>query len=156
MDWNPLTLTVAFLLAFPVGTFCEYLIHRFVLHSRIPTFISRGHGVHHTSNAAGTLLVDFRDFSAGLIPFGWLGFLHSVPVGVAFFAGGVGFVFALALIHKWNHEHPGRVFWMRPNSHVTHHNAHPRHNYGITSRFWDVVFGTDAPATAPSRAHTEN
>ena len=145
-DWDLLTLGTAFLLAFPVGTLCEYGIHRFVLHSRGETFISRGHGEHHRSNRAGSLLVDFRDFSAGIIPFGWFGFLHSVPAGVAFLAGGFAFVFCLALVHKLNHEHPEIVFWMRPNSHAVHHEQTPRRNYGISSHFWDVVFGTYSPA----------
>ena len=139
---DPLTIALAFLLAFPIGTLCEYIIHRFVLHSRLPTFISRGHGKHHESNAAGTLPVDFLDFSAGILPFGWLGFLYTVPAGLAFLCGGFGFVFCLALIHKLNHERPQLIFWMRPNSHTVHHNQHPRRNYGITSYFWDRVFGT--------------
>jgi sterol desaturase/sphingolipid hydroxylase (fatty acid hydroxylase superfamily) len=143
-EWDPLTLGVAFVLAFPVGTLCEYIIHRFVLHSRVPTFISRGHGKHHESNRAGALLVDFRDFSAGILPFGWLGFLFGIPPGVAFLTGGFCFVFCLALIHKLNHTCPELIFWMRPNSHTVHHEQHPGHNYGITSHFWDLVFGTYA------------
>jgi sterol desaturase/sphingolipid hydroxylase (fatty acid hydroxylase superfamily) len=33
---------------------------------------------------------------------------------------------------------------MSPNSHALHHDSTPRHNFGIVTRFWDVVFGTYA------------
>ena len=148
MQSDPYAFAAAFLLAFPIGTLAEYLIHRFVLHSRIQTFISRGHGQHHKSNAAGSIAVDFRDFSSGILPFGWLGFAHSVPAGLAFLAGAFAFVFCLTVIHKWNHEHPERIFWMRPNSHVTHHEWGRRRNFGITSHFWDRIFGTFAVSVA--------
>jgi sterol desaturase/sphingolipid hydroxylase (fatty acid hydroxylase superfamily) len=137
-------IVIAFLLTFPAGTLVEYTLHRFLLHSRNRSFISRRHRLHHKSNQADTLWGDFRDFLPGMVPFCWLGFLHSVVAGLAFLVGGLGYVFLLASVHKLSHERPRLVFWMSPNSHVLHHGETPRHNFGIVTRFWDVVFGTYA------------
>lgn len=141
-DW--VAAVVAFLVAFPTGTLAEYLLHRFLLHARSRTFIVRRHRLHHKSNQADTLWGDFRDFLPGMLPFCWLGFLHGPAAGVGFSLGAVGYVFLLALVHKLSHERPRLIFWMSPNSHTLHHGATPRHNFGIVTRFWDVVFGTYA------------
>jgi sterol desaturase/sphingolipid hydroxylase (fatty acid hydroxylase superfamily) len=135
---------VAFLIALPVGTLIEYILHRFVLHARSRTFITRRHRLHHKSNAADTLWGDFRDFMPGMVPFCWLGFLHSVAAGVGFALGGVAYIFILALVHKLSHERPKLVFWMVHNAHELHHGETPRQNYGIVTRFWDRVFRTYA------------
>jgi sterol desaturase/sphingolipid hydroxylase (fatty acid hydroxylase superfamily) len=137
---------VAFALALPTGTLVEYGLHRFVLHAPSRTFVTRRHRLHHKSNAADTVWGDFRDFLPGMVPFGWFGFLHSVSAGVGFVLGGVTYVFLLAAVHKLSHERPGLIFWMSPNAHTLHHGETPRHNFGIVTRFWDMVFGTYAPA----------
>src|SRR5262245_50388741 len=128
----------SFLLAFPTGTLVEYLLHRFVLHARSRTFISRRHRLHHKSNQADTLWRDFRDFLPGMVPFCWFGFLHSPSSGLAFLLGGVAYVFLLALVHTLSHKRPRLVFWMEPNSHSLHHGETPRDNFGIVTRFWDI------------------
>jgi sterol desaturase/sphingolipid hydroxylase (fatty acid hydroxylase superfamily) len=135
---------VAFLLAFPAGTLVEYVLHRFLLHARTRSFITRRHRLHHKSNDADTLWGDFRDFLPGMVPFGWLGFVYNVPAGLAFLFGGFVYVFLLASVHKLSHERPRLIFWMSPNSHALHHGETPRHNFGIVTRFWDVIFGTYA------------
>jgi len=147
------TVLIAFALAFPVGTLVEYVLHRWVLHTRSRTFVSRRHRMHHKSNEADTLWGDFRDFSLGGIPFVWLGFLHSLAAGLAFLAGGVCYVFLLALVHKLSHERPELIFWMSPPSHELHHCETPRHNFGIVTRFWDRVFGTYAPGVLASKTN---
>lgn len=139
-----LVAAVAFLIALPVGTLIEYVLHRFVLHARSRTFITHRHRLHHKSNATDTLWGDFRNFMPGMLPFCWLGFLHSVPAGVGFVLGGVAYVFFLALVHKWSHERPKLVFWMNRNAHELRHGETPRRNYGIVTRFWDRVFRTYA------------
>lgn len=135
---------VAFLLAFAAGTLVEYVLHRFLLHAPTRSFITHRHRLHHKSNDADTLWGDFRDFLPGMVPFCWFGFVHSVPAGLAFLTGGVAYVFLLASVHKLSHERPRLVFWMSPNSHALHHGETPRHNFGIVTRFWDIVFGTYA------------
>ncbi len=120
---------VAFLLTLLVGTLVEYVLHRFVLHVRRRNFVTHRHRLHHKSNQADTRWGDFRDFFPGMLPFGWFGFLHSVPAGLAFLLGGVTYVFLLALVHKWSHERPRWVFWLSPNVQALHHGETPRHNF---------------------------
>jgi sterol desaturase/sphingolipid hydroxylase (fatty acid hydroxylase superfamily) len=138
---------IGFALALPVGTLTEYLIHRFVLHSRWRSRITRRHRMHHKANDSDTLWGDFRDFLPGLLPVGWLGFLWSPAVGVGFLLGGAVYVFVLALVHKLSHERPELVFWMRDNAHALHHGTAPRSNFGVVTRFWDRVFGTCSDGT---------
>lgn len=142
--FDPLAALVGFLLALPTGTLVEYGLHRFLLHAPRKSFVTHRHRMHHKANAADTLWGDFRDFFPGMIPFCWFGFLHSVSAGVGFVFGGVFYVFVLALVHKLSHERPRLIFWMSPNSHALHHDETPRHNFGIVTRFWDVVFSTYA------------
>ena len=147
-------IVVAILLALAAGTLVEYTLHRFLLHARSRTFITRRHRLHHKSNQADTLWGDFRDFFPGMVPFCWFGFLHSTTAGIAFLAGGIIYVFLLASVHKLSHERPRLVFWMSPTSHELHHGETPRHNFGIVTRFWDIVFRTYAdhrPVRAPGK-----
>src|SRR5262245_4273386 len=139
-------MVIAFLLAFPVGTLVEYLIHRFVLHARNRTLLAHKHRLHHKDNLADTLWADFRDFLPGMLPVGWIGFLHSTSAGIGFTLGGIVYVLFLATVHKLSHERPGLIFWMHPNSHCLHHCDKPSMNYGIVTRLWDRVFGTYADA----------
>ena len=154
---EPSPLLIAFLVALPTGTLVEYVLHRFLLHARTHTFITRRHRLHHKSNLADTLWGDFRDFLPGMFPFCLLGFLHNPTAGVGFFLGCVTYIFLLALVHKLSHERPRLIFWMSPNAHALHHGETPRHNFGIVTRFWDVVFGTYAdcrPVRAPGKGMT--
>jgi len=140
---------IGFALALPVGTLTEYLLHRFVLHSRWRSRITRRHRMHHKANDSDTLWGDFRDFLPGLLPVGWLGFVWSAAAGVGFVLGGVAYVFGLALVHKLSHERPRLVFWMRANAHALHHSGTPRCNYGVVTRFWYRVFGTYSSGPVP-------
>src|SRR5206468_6439848 len=84
-DW--IAVVVGFVVALPVGTLGEYLLHRFVLHARSRTYITHRHRLHHKDNRADTLWGDFRDFLPGMVPVGWLGFLHGIAAGFGFFLG---------------------------------------------------------------------
>jgi sterol desaturase/sphingolipid hydroxylase (fatty acid hydroxylase superfamily) len=150
--WWTETLVVSLLLALPMGTLVEYIIHRFLLHARSRTFITHRHRLHHKDNRADTLWGDFRDFLPAMIPFCWFGFFHSAAAGIGFFLGCTAYIFILAFVHKLSHERPRLIFWMSPNAHALHHDETPRHNFGIVTRFWDVMFGTytDHRANCPS------
>ena len=146
---------LAFLFSFPLGTLIEYVLHRFVLHSRIRMFITHRHRLHHKHNRADTLWGDFRDFLPGMMPFCWLGFLYSPAAGFSLLLGGVVYVLVLATVHKLSHERPRLIFWLTPNSHVLHHGVTPRCNFGIVTRFWDIVFGTYANQQFPRHTRKE-
>jgi sterol desaturase/sphingolipid hydroxylase (fatty acid hydroxylase superfamily) len=147
------TLSLALLAGLPLGavlwTFMEYVLHRFAFHeARGSNYGSREHLRHHGSEDtvleswylswAGVLLV-----SLALIPF--LGRLAGQPTlgwGV-----GVGYLLAYGfydLVHWRAHRRPiANAYEARVRKHhFVHHFHAPLQNHGVTTAFWDRVFGT--------------
>lgn len=142
-----------FLLGLPAGvvlwSFMEYVLHRFAFHeARGKNYGSREHLRHHGSDDtvleswylswAGVLLV-----SMGLIPF--LG--RSVGQPDLGWGVGIGYLVAYGfydLIHWRAHRRPYRNRYeaMVRKHHFVHHFHAPLKNHGVTSPFWDHVFGT--------------
>lgn len=146
---SPLLLVVGLPLGAALWTFMEYVLHRFAFHeAKGKNYGSREHLRHHGSDDtvleswylswAGVLLV-----SLALIPF--LGRLVSQPdlgSGV-----GIGYLFGYGfydLIHWRAHRRPiaNRYEARVRKHHFTHHFHAPLKNHGVTSPFWDHVFGT--------------
>jgi len=136
------TLVAFFLFACVLGTLVEYVLHRFFLHSRFHHWVIRRHKLHHKTHVRYSIASEFLGFFPAAIPFLWIGFVHSTPAGIAFIAGEITFVLAVAIVHKWSHEAPHRIFWMNPAVHHVHHTDSVRWNYGVMTTFWDRVFGT--------------
>ena len=135
--------SLGFLAALFVGTLVEYAVHRYVLHTRrFTNYFVRRHKLHHKTYERHSLASEFAGFFPWAVPVLPLGFLFGVPAGVGFAAGTVVYVLWVALCHKWSHEAPHRLFWMSPNVHAVHHDHPPRWNFGVTTGFWDRVFGT--------------
>ena len=110
-------------------TLAEYITHRFVLHAIAPV----QHGIHHARP---------RDAVDKIFWQIWVGF-----VALYFTTGGAvlaGALFAYAwylFIHYCAHHNPAIL----PASLLKHHLDHHRfanRNYGVTTTFWDRVFGT--------------
>lgn len=150
-------LTPALVVALPVGaalwSFMEYALHRFAFHEAGGSnYGSREHLRHHGSEDtvleswylswAGVLLVSLLLIPTlgglvGLPSFGWgvgLGYL----VGYAFYDW----------VHWRAHRRPipagrfGRYEASVRHHHFIHHFHEPMKNHGVTSPFWDHVFGT--------------
>ena len=135
----------AFVTGVAAWTLVEYVLHRFVLH-HVP-FIKDMHDAHHDDQMAliGTpiwislaIMVVFV-----LIPLSLLTEQH-IAIGLAcglmlghFWYGGVHH-----LLHHWNIQ-PGTYFYRLKRRHMLHHHFDEMGNFGVTSGFWDVVFGTD-------------
>jgi sterol desaturase/sphingolipid hydroxylase (fatty acid hydroxylase superfamily) len=136
------TLVAFFMAAVVLGTLVEYLMHRFFLHSRLQHWVIYRHKMHHKTYIRYSIASEFLGFFPLALPFLWVGFVHSVPAGLAFIAGAIVFVLAAAVSHKWSHEAPHRLFWMDPAVHTMHHARSVRWNYGVVTTFWDRVFGT--------------
>jgi sterol desaturase/sphingolipid hydroxylase (fatty acid hydroxylase superfamily) len=98
--------------------------------------------MHHKTYVGYSVASEFLGFFPAAVPFLWIGFVHSVAAGLAFAAGGVAYVLAVAVAHKWSHEAPRRLFWMNPVVHAVHHADSVRWNFGVLTTFWDRVFGT--------------
>ncbi|MBA4191926.1 MAG: hypothetical protein C0467_28435 [Planctomycetaceae bacterium] len=136
------TIITFFLAGLAVGTLVEYLLHRFLLHSRLRHRIIRRHKMHHKTHVRHSIVSEFLGFFPGVVPFLWVGFAHNTSAGVAFVVGELVYVLAVAVAHKWSHEAPHRLFWMNPVVHDLHHDGRSRWNYGVVTSFWDRVFGT--------------
>ncbi len=85
-----------FVAALALGTLVEYLLHRFFLHSRLRHGVIRRHKMHHKTYVRYSIASEFLGFFPPAIPFLWVGFVSSTAAGIAFIAGEVAFVRAVA------------------------------------------------------------
>jgi sterol desaturase/sphingolipid hydroxylase (fatty acid hydroxylase superfamily) len=132
-------------------TLVEYVVHRFVLHG-VPPF--RGwHMQHHQRPHAllGTPTV------VSIAAIGLLLFLPALLLGdlwraCALTLGLTAGYLAYTLTHHATHHRAARSPWLahRKRWHAAHHHGKQPGCYGVTSGFWDGVFGT-TPKTFPSR-----
>jgi sterol desaturase/sphingolipid hydroxylase (fatty acid hydroxylase superfamily) len=139
-------------------SFAEYIIHRFVFHiePRNPSpLVERAiflfHGVHHVQPQCKTRLVmpPIISVPLALVFYG----LYTVIVGSVFGAPDwiapmfgatiLGYV-AYDMIHYATHHSPmrGRLLKALKRHHMLHHYKTSNARFGVTSTFWDVVFGT--------------
>ena len=147
------TLSLALAAGLPLGlvlwSFLEYVLHRFAFHeARGSNYGSREHLRHHGSDDtvleswylswAGVLLVSLAVIpglgaTIGLHQFGW-------GVGLGYLAG-YGFY---DWIHWRAHRRPiaNRYEASVRRHHFIHHFHAPMQNHGVTTPFWDRVFGT--------------
>ena len=124
-------------------TFTEYVFHRWMYHMGLPLTVE-GHQKHHddpTAYIAMPCVVTPILF----LPI-WWGF--SVWLHIAGFASVLGGFFggylAYSFMHHSLHHYKMPIAWLRhlQSQHRIHH-ALPDSNYGVTTRFWDRVFGTE-------------
>jgi len=142
---------ILFLLGLAVWTLFEYILHRFVFH-----FVPRGafqervsflfHGVHHQYPNDKKRLVMPITLSLAI---GALLLAVSFPIfGTYVWAYSAGFAtgyLAYDMTHYSIHHfrHP-KAKWFKSlwKSHLDHHFRDSSKGYGVSSSFWDRVFGT--------------
>lgn len=129
--------------SFLIASFFEYWLHRFMhQHPRLCKF----HAEHHGKNAGQGVLGEFRDYIRGGFILTIALFLYSIPVGISWFIGMVGYAFFAAWAHQLQHEYPVGCFWMKIPIHYVHHKYNQwHHNFGLGVDWWDRVFGTYKP-----------
>lgn len=142
--WNPLLWIVATLAGLFAWTLAEYIIHRFILHNVV--YFRDLHDQHHATptELIGTPI--WMSFSilvvAVLLPAWWL---LGVPYGSGFTfgmtAGYLTYSFAHHALHHWRML-PGHPLYNWKRQHALHHFRHDEGNFGVTTLFWDHVFGT--------------
>ncbi len=139
--WPVMVLLAALGLA--AWSLAEYLMHRFVLHGLQP--FKSWHARHHDRPAA--LISAPTVLSASLITV--LVFVPAVIVGSLWPALSLtlGFTvgyFAYALCHHATHHWRANRCWFKERKrwHSIHHRRGGAECYGVTSNFWDRVFGT--------------
>jgi len=125
-------------------TAIEYAMHRFLFHGLQP--FRRWHALHHERPSA--LIFTPTILSATLI--GVLVFLPAVVLRDVWFAcaltlgvliGYTAYGVAHHAAHHWHSDNP----WLRRHKrrHALHHYIAQRGWYGVTSGFWDHVFGSN-------------
>lgn len=142
---SPILAGACLVAGFLAWGFLEYALHRWVLHGRF-TAVRRGHARHH---ADVTALISTP---APIVPLTacaiWtLLSLVLPPDVVCLWIAGVyvGYNY-YALLHHVQHRREGMPGWPADLAR-THRLHHLRHtvNYGVTTMFWDQVFGTFQP-----------
>src|ERR1035441_8414894 len=141
------------LLGLASWTAIEYAIHRFVLHGLAP--FKRWHEEHHQRPTA--LIGAPTILSASLI-FG-LVFLPALALGgpwraCALTLGVLTGYLLYAITHHAAHHWHAESAWLKRRKRwhaLHHHNAGQLGGYGVTSAFWDHVFGTARASAASVR-----
>lgn len=136
-------------------TFFEYLVHRFAFHfipesKRAMKLIYIIHGNHHEYPRDKTrlLMPAIPSIIIASSIFGVMYFLASL-VGVREFSFGFfsGFIFGYLLygsMHYAIHAFNPPYKWMKPlwRNHHLHHYKDDRYGFGVSTTFWDRLFGT--------------
>ncbi len=150
-------LPATFLIGLFVWTFVEYNIHRFFFHFHPQTplqdrIVFLFHGVHHVQPRMKTRLVMPPVVSLPLGAFFLLLFylLFGRLLGRTEWVGPLLSGFALGyliydLTHYATHHFPmrrGRYFRFLKRHHMLHHYKTPDLRFGVSSPFWDWVYGT--------------
>jgi len=135
-----------------IWTFTEYVMHRFVFH-----FTPKGkwmerihfifHGVHHDyPNDANRLVMPPSasiPLAAGFY-FLFTLFLQEFAVA-AFFSGFMsGYLFYDMTHYALHHTNFKSNFWKKlKKHHMLHHYSDSENGYGVSSDFWDKIFGSN-------------
>ncbi|HHH28142.1 MAG TPA: hypothetical protein ENK57_07325 [Polyangiaceae bacterium] len=130
----------------------EYLIHRFLGHEwakKHRNAFSVEHVKHHatTSYFAPSWKKGLAAVAASAVMAPVTSLLLGRRAGLAFTAGYVTMYLTYEVLHRRAHTHaPTGPYsrWVRRN-HFAHHFMSPKDNHGVTSPFWDHVFGTARP-----------
>jgi sterol desaturase/sphingolipid hydroxylase (fatty acid hydroxylase superfamily) len=127
--FRPSIIVVLFGCGLAAWTLAEYIVHRFVLHAIAPV----QHGIHHAHPKDAIDRVFWQIWIAFAVAY--------VTTGGAVLAGGlVAYAFYL-FAHYSAHHKPALL----PPSLLKHHLDHHRfakRNFGVTTSFWDRIFGT--------------
>lgn len=141
-----------FLLGLLVWTASEYLLHRFVFHFEPKgKFMQRVHfifhGVHHDYPRDRLRLVMPPSASipmATIIYFFFRLFFQPLTLA-AFFPGFiVGYLFYDMTHYAIHHANFKAGIWKKiKQHHMLHHYSDPAKGFGVSSAFWDGIFGTN-------------
>jgi len=137
------------LAGFASWTGLEYALHRFVLHGLQP--FRRWHLLHHqrpmalifTPTIMSAMLFALLVFLPALV---LGGLLRSCALTVGMLIGYLAYTSTHHAIHHWHSDN----IWLRRRKrwHALHHgNVEHSECYGVSSSFWDHVFGSNRRAT---------
>ncbi|MBP6334384.1 MAG: sterol desaturase family protein [Bacteroidia bacterium] len=134
-----------------IWTFTEYILHRFVFHWMPPGKIGARmhfifHGVHHDYPSDSKRLVMVPTVSIPLAVLLYVIFLQILgpalvaPFFIGFLAGYLFYDMTHYAIHHYNFK---SKFWLDlKQHHMLHHYQDMEHGFGVSSKFWDLIFRT--------------
>jgi len=137
-------------------TIVEYVLHRFLFH--LDQFLPDNrvaltthfllHGIHHYLPMDKLRLVMPPTlFLALALPFWKLAhtvFYWNWSVATTVFCGGIFGYICYDLTHYFLHHKTLPAYWRELKKyHLQHHYMDYENGFGVTSRFWDVIFGTE-------------
>jgi 4-hydroxysphinganine ceramide fatty acyl 2-hydroxylase len=134
-----------------VWTLTEYVLHRFVFHWMPPGKFGERihfifHGVHHDYPSDSKRLVMVPTVSIPLATlFYFLFYFLLGAVNVApFFIGFIGGYLFYDLSHyAMHHFNLKSKFWLElKHHHMIHHYKDDHNGFGVSSKFWDLIFRT--------------
>ncbi|GLU17517.1 hypothetical protein SLE2022_338800 [Rubroshorea leprosula] len=141
-------------------TFLEYTLHRFLFHVKTTSYWGNTihyllHGCHHKHPMDALRLVFPPAATAILCVPLWTLLKLSLPPSVspALFGGGLlGYILYDCTHYYLHHGKPSQGFNQNLKTyHMNHHYKLQSKGFGITSPFWDHVFGTHPPAKASEK-----
>jgi sterol desaturase/sphingolipid hydroxylase (fatty acid hydroxylase superfamily) len=133
-------------------SFLEYVLHRFVFHYQLKGKIGARihfifHGVHHDYPNDAMRLVLPPSVSVPLAFLFYflylylLGPIYMAPVYAGFVSGYLFYDISHYAIH---HSTFKSKFWQTlKKHHMQHHYKDDHAGYGVSSKFWDIIFNTD-------------
>lgn len=140
-------------------TLSEYLLHRFLFHFEAAgkmgkKFIYILHGIHHDDAQDPTRLV-FPPLAGAIFAVSFyalfslvLGPLSCQPFFAAFVAGYLLYDYTHYATHHWIMANPWAK--MIKKNHMNHHFKDHDCKWGVSTPFWDYVFGTFEPPAKKS------
>ena len=128
-----------------IWTLFEYLLHRYVLH-HVPIL----HDMHEAHHADPSALVGTPSWLSlllfligALLPVWWgLGSQPAGAITAGMMFGYLCYVGVHHITHHWRLQ-PGTLLYRLKHRHARHHFSKRPGNFGVTTPFWDMVFGTD-------------
>ena len=129
----------------------EYLLHRFIFHFPAKSEFGKRihfifHGVHHDYPSDSKRLVMPPSVSLPLAIIFF--FIFRITLGefmmLPFFSGFIlGYLFYDITHYAIHHFNMHSKFWLEiKNHHMKHHYQDEYKGYGVSTPFWDVIFGT--------------
>jgi sterol desaturase/sphingolipid hydroxylase (fatty acid hydroxylase superfamily) len=145
---NLVAAVAAVLIGAVTWTFLEYVIHRWLGHDARtrPNPFAAEHVRHHSEGNyfAPTYKKAFAALVFAVLLMGPAVWLVGPVVGPAYLGGLLVMYTGYEILHRREHTHPGVNAHFRAlrRHHFHHHFADPSSNHGVTTTFWDRVFGT--------------
>jgi sterol desaturase/sphingolipid hydroxylase (fatty acid hydroxylase superfamily) len=146
-----LTIAGLFILGIAVWTLTEYLLHRFVFHLELPGRIGQRihfifHGVHHDypSDSKRLVMVPTVSIPLAILFYYLFRWMLGVEAVAPFFSGFIsGYLFYDMTHYAVHHFNLKSKFWLElKHHHMLHHFSESDRGFGVSSKFWDLVFRT--------------